>query len=297
MQLSRRATIQQEKPMHIRSGFVKWLSVSAISLVAFAAHAQNTTMSIISEPGDYIGQGQSLTFNTVVVTSSFGNSVVGVEAYSPAHTYYLTFSVREGQLLPGVYEFAPGVAGPALSVAGDSRGCSGATGRFEIKAAQFDANGRAERFRADFEYHCGSLAAPGLFGEISVIGPPPAPVAFGFTIDEQVGLNRITGEVSMSGTLTCSAETSALVYLLLSQPTKHVHLTTAFAVINTPCSPTPRRWATTVPTDASERPKLNFRPGAANIYKNVFVADPNYNTDRFESGDQVVRIAIDNHQQ
>jgi hypothetical protein len=285
--------------MNIQSSLGKWLSLfalSMLSLASFVAHAQNTTMSIVSEPGDFIGQGQTLTFNTVVVTSSFGNSVIGVEAYSPAHTYYVTFSVREGQLIPGVYEFTSNVAGPGLSVGGDARGCGEAMGRFEILEAAFDANGRAERFRANFEYHCGSLGAPGLFGEIAVVGPPPPPVTFDFKIDDQVALNRVTGEVTMSGTLSCSADTNALMYLLLSQPTKHVYLTTAFAVVNTPCSPTPRRWSTTVQTDVSpSQIRLDFRAGAANVNKNVFVTDPSYNTDRFEGGNHVVRIAIRNN--
>jgi len=137
-------------------------SVSPAALAATAAY-------IDSPPGDWVGQGQELTFTSpataISATSVSGNSFVTVSWGS----WRLQFeSAGNAALAPGNFEGATrypfnSSRSPGLSVSGESRGCNRLEGWFEIHEASF-AGASVLSFAADFVQSCDG--GPALFGAV-----------------------------------------------------------------------------------------------------------------------------------
>jgi hypothetical protein len=155
--------------------------VRSLYAVLFAAvswsapvHAQVTSLTFISDPGDYIGQGQFLFFTPT--DGTFGaqqNSGQGVSVSfnSLDHFWYLDFAAPNNQpLTVGSYTGAarfPFQASnqPGLAIYGDGRGCNTDTGSFQVLEITYGANNDITAFDAHFEQHCEG-ATPALRGEI-----------------------------------------------------------------------------------------------------------------------------------
>jgi len=148
------------------------------------AQAQTTSLSLNSQPGDFIGQGQSLTVSATdgVFTPmrNFANGVsISFFGSQPGDFWFLDFAAPgNAPLTVGVYEGATrfpfqATTSPGLSVSGQGRGCNTLTGRFEVLEISFDTAGAITSFAADFEQHCeGATAA--LFGSIRINAGPIA---------------------------------------------------------------------------------------------------------------------------
>lgn len=140
------------------------------------AYAQNTSVLLNSEAGDYIGQGVGRTLTTedgvFTPTRNFANGVsISFYGTQLGSFWLLNFAAPEGaELGVGIYEgarrfpFQP-AASPGLDVIGEGRGCNTLTGRFEVLEASFGTDGSVERFAADFEQHCEGASAA-LFGSV-----------------------------------------------------------------------------------------------------------------------------------
>jgi large repetitive protein len=136
--------------------------------------AGETSLTMTSQAGDYIGQGRTYNYNTSTGTFNvYGTSTGDIEiAYSDAvHWWYLDFDAPfNDPLQPGTYLNAQRAAfhapdHPGLDVSGDGRGSNTLTGQFTVKQALYDASGHVIRFDATFEQHSEG-ATPALFGEI-----------------------------------------------------------------------------------------------------------------------------------
>lgn len=149
------------------------------------AQAQTTSLSLTSQPGDFIGQGQSLTvtpndgvftarrnFDNGVSISFFDNNQLG-------NFWFLDFAAPgDSPLAVGIYEGATrfpfqAATSPGLSVSGQGRGCNMLTGRFEVLEIGFGTTGEVTSFAADFEQHCEGASAA-LFGSIRINAGPIA---------------------------------------------------------------------------------------------------------------------------
>jgi hypothetical protein len=159
-------------------------SVSSPSNPQTTSSPQPTTfLTIVSNPGDYVGQGRTYRFTNQTgsfVATQLCNALHVRIRYLDNNSGYLwslDFGAPVGaRLTPGTYEGtarwpfqAPTQAG--LSVTGEGRGCNREAGRFAITEASYGANGAIERFSASFEDHC-EVLGPGLTGEISLVSPP-----------------------------------------------------------------------------------------------------------------------------
>ncbi|APV50803.1 hypothetical protein BWI17_14570 [Betaproteobacteria bacterium GR16-43] len=141
--------------------------MAALCAVGFSASAQ-TRLWIQSDPGDYIGQGQTETYtspaNAFVLNSSSPSHVaVGVGGY------VLNLQAPPSRVLgAGPYEAAGGYPfqgnSPGIDFSGNGRGCAG-TGRFVILAVSFSGSGAITSLAVDFEQHC-DAGAPALWGEL-----------------------------------------------------------------------------------------------------------------------------------
>ncbi|HVW06828.1 MAG TPA: BACON domain-containing protein [Vicinamibacterales bacterium] len=135
--------------------------------------------SFVSQPGDYVGAGRTRDdVAPAAVIDSFlepSASELNVNVKAVDGSFWtLRIQAPAGRTLtPGAYDATrfPSSSTAGLSVVGESRGCSAATGRLVIYTADFDMGRRINRFDAAFEQHCeGGTAA--LIGEV-VIAPPP----------------------------------------------------------------------------------------------------------------------------
>ena len=143
--------------------------------LAHATFAQNTSLTMHSEPGDYIGGGQNYSYT--LADGEFS-------AYRNFGGGALISFIRRASIISGILISAPGKCAseswrlhrrdafplpaptePGLSVSGDGRGCNTLTGSFEVKKIIYGADGVIIAFWATFTQHCEG-EPPALTGEI-----------------------------------------------------------------------------------------------------------------------------------
>ena len=147
-----------------------------------AASYAVTTVSVTSDPEDFVGRGRSMTFT--LENSLFQANVANNGAYlsivirprtgvSPVWTFIVT-SPNGSSITPGTYSTIRSPLSNSWSAdfGGDGRGCQRITGRLVVHAFDFIAVNQAlKHFRASFEQHCEG-AAPVLRGEVAVLADP-----------------------------------------------------------------------------------------------------------------------------
>ena len=178
---------------------------------SFAAAPPQTFISLDSQPGDWVGQGQQYNFTpadgTFTVQGSSNSITVAFNTSDFSQFWYLTFSAPTGQALTrSVYEGAQRAAfhappKPGIDVSGDGRGCNTDTGRFLVSDVAFAQDGTVERLAVDFEQHCED-APPALFGSVrynsSVTAVPRVSVADATALKGNTGTNDATLILSLS---------------------------------------------------------------------------------------------------
>jgi hypothetical protein len=167
-----------------RQSVLRVLLVAALLARAARGEAQTTSLTLNSQPGDFIGQGQSVTLTpndgTFTARQNSPNSVsIFFLGFQLGSFWSLDFAAPQGvPLNVGTYQGATrfpfeGATTPGLDVSGDGRGCNTLTGQFEVSQVAVDGAGNVTSFAADFEQHCeGSTAA--LFGSIRINAGPIA---------------------------------------------------------------------------------------------------------------------------
>jgi hypothetical protein len=158
-----------------RKSFLSQLGVIVVlAAMPAIAVAQVTSLTMQSDSGDYIGQGQTYSYTpadgTFSVTAGSGIQV-SFSAPNLTHWWYLQFAAADGApLTQGTYTNAmrwpfQSAGFPGLSVYGDGRGCNTLTGDFQILQLTYDASGNVASFDATFTQHCEGMV-PALRGEI-----------------------------------------------------------------------------------------------------------------------------------
>lgn len=144
---------------------------------AGAAPVATTFVTMVSEQGDYIGQGSSRLWRTGSGSIGLSGSVTGVVSVSvsggPSSDYFtMNFAAAEGQTFTaGQYDHAErtpfATAGhPGIDISGDGRGCNTIGGRFTV----LDVDAALTRLWLVYEQHCEN-GDPALFGEIRINEP------------------------------------------------------------------------------------------------------------------------------
>jgi hypothetical protein len=135
-----------------------------------------TSLTMNSDPGDYIGQGQQYLYTTTdgTFTAERNNDngvSISFQTATNDHWWQLDFAAPNSQPLTiSTYSGAtrypfqdPSV--PGLSVYGDGRGCNELTGSFEVKQVIYGTDDTIISFWATFEQHCEGMT-PALSGDI-----------------------------------------------------------------------------------------------------------------------------------
>jgi Calx-beta domain len=152
------------------------LLAALISLGAVSARAQSTFLSMNSEPGDPIGQGQQWLIPSSAGTFTAERNIdngVSVRFFGPGpfNYWFLDFAAASDvTLVPAMYEGATryplqAPTAPGLFVVGQGGFCDTLSGRFVVLEAVYGPGGEVLQFAADFEQHCLG-AAPALYGSI-----------------------------------------------------------------------------------------------------------------------------------
>ena len=161
---------------------------AADPVVDSVAYAPKTSfLSYISDPGDYIGAGQTADiafgdatwsdqFNVSAGVQQLGLSVISTAGYS-GFWWYIHFAAPRGQTLAvGSYPLATrwpfqAPTAPGFDFSGSGRGCNMSSGQFEILSISIAADSSINWFHAKFEQHCENLT-PALKGEVVVVANP-----------------------------------------------------------------------------------------------------------------------------
>lgn len=163
-------------PRIIRSLLLTVSAISALLLQPGIARAQSNLVMLISQPGDYIGQGAvDVTTNAADFSLSGAPDTVSVSAFG----YSIIFQgPGQAGMTVGVYSNASrwpfNGPSPGLSVFGNGRGCNTVCGSFQIMEIHTNSLGQVDRFWVTFTHVCECFMAP-MTGEIrynSQLAPP-----------------------------------------------------------------------------------------------------------------------------
>ncbi|HKB04154.1 MAG TPA: Ig-like domain-containing protein [Gemmataceae bacterium] len=135
-----------------------------------------TSVTMTSDPGDYIGQGQTYNLTpqngTLTISRNYDNGVsVSWTSTNQMQWWDWDFAAPdEGLLVPGMYSNAmrfpfQTVGRPGMDVSGNGRGSNTLTGWFRIDEIAYGTNGEVLVFNATFEQHSEG-ATPALRGTV-----------------------------------------------------------------------------------------------------------------------------------
>jgi hypothetical protein len=150
-------------------------------LASRTVYGQSNLVLLVSQPGDYIGQGQTyVTTNTADFTAGYYLFGTQKDVRVGAFGFDLIFGGPGGAALGvGTYTNAANWpangAQPGINVSGNGRACERICGNFQILEIHADGGGNLDRLWLTFTQYCECGSAP-LSGEIrfnSQLAPPP----------------------------------------------------------------------------------------------------------------------------
>lgn len=186
------------------------LSVLMVAALFVSANAiSETTVELVSEPGDSIGQGAAYSYDdtnsTIVFSRNFDNGItmriLPLDGGTSGDRWTLNFASPQNlELTVGTYERATrypfqDFEDPGLSFSGNGRGCNTLTGSFDILVIEYDENNELVSLVASFEQFCGNSPYP-LRGEVVFNSVRPVGVkTISLDTSRIQCRNRTTGEV------------------------------------------------------------------------------------------------------
>jgi hypothetical protein len=275
----------RQRPFRLAAALLLALSVMALlgARSLPAAVATSGSLSMTSDPGDFVGQGQDWSytagpdiFSSQLLYRSEVEAGVDVIVHGAnGDSWRLDFSAPFGaHLTPGTYSDAArwpfeDPSQPGLEIDGNGRGCNMLTGNFTVLDATYGPDGSVQTFHATFEQHCeGAVAA--LRGEVQLTNPPPVHVTL--TVDPKASV-RPSAEM-IHGTVTCSRPATVLVTGTITQETRRSGYNDGGFNTTLPCSTTATPWA----ASANSNNGPPFLPGSAQIDASSAATDESTDT-------------------
>ena len=275
--------------MNSRKTFCGVLGLIAVAAVlgalapsAYAVTPLSASLTMTSDPDDFIGGGQSYSYDTSA-GDTFGSTsngqVVSANILLAANGdfWFLDFAAPQGQTLAvGTYSGATrypfnAPSEPGLSVSGNGRGCNMLTGSFTVNEVTFGPNGYVETFDVDFEQHCEGLI-PALRGHLHIVNPPaPQPLTLALGLSPTGSWSRSAGTATVGGTVTCNQPTSVFLSGTLTQRVNRFSVASGHFERQVACSGT-TPWQVTVSSDNT----VPFGAGMAALSATANAFDPAY---------------------
>lgn len=146
------------------------------------------------------------------------------------------------------------------------------SGQVTVHSATFGPHGWIQDFDATFTAGCGPDPTVTASGRIVVHNPPPPPeLVITVTVDPTARVSKISGAVTLTGTLTCSRDATVNAFGSVSQKKTRNALANGFWQINdVPCSSVPVRWS----AEALPEGTVPFGVGKAGVAAQSAAFDP-----------------------
>jgi hypothetical protein len=152
-----------------------------VLFLGFVSSAQAaSSLTIVSEPGDVIGQGITKTYTSqsaLFAANGNGESVtLGITTLSD--TWYIVVAAPRGEkLVRRTYPLAERAAirtgrAPGLDMGGNGRSCSQVWGTFTIRQVGYDSGGNVTMLDGIFVQRCGNATGPRLIAYLSYKSTP-----------------------------------------------------------------------------------------------------------------------------
>jgi len=149
--------------------------------LGFVSGAQAaSSLTIVSEPGDVIGQGVTKTYSSQ--SAAFGANTSGdtvtLGITTLSDTWYIIVAAPRGERLTRRnYSLGERAAirtgrAPGLDIGGNGRSCSQVWGSFTVRQVGYDANGNVTMLDGVFVQRCGSATSPRLIAYLSYKSTP-----------------------------------------------------------------------------------------------------------------------------
>jgi hypothetical protein len=197
------------------------VNVGSASAASAATPTPQTSFSFTSAPGDYIGGGQSKSYespSTIISASGNTNEVnLAIHTADYSDWWYVTLAAPVGeQFYPGTYlnaeraSFRTGRA-PGIDINGEGRGCNNDYGQFTIYQIGYDSSGNLSTLDASFEQHCESPTAPALTGTVRY---QALPLDYSFTSSpgDYIGQGQSKTYYNDTSTFSLTGTTSGISY-------------------------------------------------------------------------------------
>jgi hypothetical protein len=264
-----------------------------------SAHAQpvdSGTLSFSGDPDDYITGGGSYSYDTAASDTfrifNNNNETVNIQVDGVnGDSWTLTLDAPTGQTLtPGTTytatRYGRNGGGAGMDLSGNGRGCYFLDGTFTIITALFADNGWVQTFDATFEQHCHGATAAAR-GEVHITNPPPPPeLAIAVSADPRSTVSTVSGDVMLSGTVTCSELVSMSVYGTLTQVVKR-EIARGNLGLEKTCTPGgPVSWTILVRPSGT----TPFIKGDAEVSLNASAYDDTYNRYVYFSVTSVIKL-------
>jgi hypothetical protein len=223
---------------------------------ASAQSVKTGTFSFTSDAGDWVGGGQSYSYDTTAgdtmgVTGSSNDGGVNLSVDGAnGDWWYLDLAAPTGKTLaPGTYTGGTRFGGPdapAIDFSGNGRGCNQTTGSFTINTIKWGPNGYVEALDAAFEQHCeGGDAASR--GQVRITNPPAPPALdLGLTVATDGTADTLNGNATLHGSVTCTKAANVFVNGTIIENNKGFIAKGTYSK-QVPCTPDgPVAWTVTV---------------------------------------------------
>lgn len=277
------------------------LAVAAFGALAVAAPAQakapqSASLTVTGDPDDPVTEGGNFSFATA---SGDGFNVWGttnhltVQVFDPpTGPWTIELSAPVGQPLAvgtytGATENTYESSLPGIALTGADRICSfGQTGTFTVTDISWGPHGYLERFDATFEQRC-TYSTGSARGEVHVTNPPAPPVlVVGVDVAGSGTIDTRAGEVTVHGTVTCTAPATVYVEGSVTQ-TWHGQRAEGTVRAEAACTPgAPIAWTSSTSTFTA----VPFRPGAVTVSANATSYDTTYDVFVGDADTAVVRL-------
>lgn len=202
---------------------MKKLVLSSVLALFSTSSFAETIIEMQSDAGDYIGLGQSYSYDASNAYISFsrnydnGISIRIDDIPDQDESFYWRIDLaapNDSEITPGLYANAERfpfqeAGNPGLSVSGNGRGCNTVSGEYEVFEVSYDASGEVESLGMSFEHHCGT-SVPAMRGEIYFNTNPPVGVSgINLTATKVVCRNDTTGKrarvFDLANSIDCKA--------------------------------------------------------------------------------------------
>ena len=156
-------------------------AVFAAGLLGCISGAQAaSSLTLVSDPGDAIGQGATKTYSSgsALFAASGGGDNVTLAITTLSDTWYIVVAAPRGErLTPRNYQSAERATirtgrSPGLEIGGNGRSCSQVWGSFTVRQVAYDSSGNVSMLDGIFTQRCGGPANPRLIAYLSYKSTP-----------------------------------------------------------------------------------------------------------------------------